>query len=132
MVRFVFKITETTMHFFLATDCAETPFQHILPRSKLARDLKDVFKRCAHFFMLPHVLYVFWFCDGRCQFVLFLLVAIHCCIFLSRDARKTIRAHLQICFLTVSISAVSCKYKLVIGQCMAKICAYLTKSYLFL
>lgn len=28
----------------LPEDCAETPFQHILPRSKLARDLKDVFK----------------------------------------------------------------------------------------
>ncbi|KAL9957123.1 hypothetical protein ACROYT_G038725 [Oculina patagonica] len=25
-------------------DCAESPFQHILPRSKLARDLQDVFK----------------------------------------------------------------------------------------
>lgn len=25
-------------------DCAESPFQHILPKSKLARDLKDVFK----------------------------------------------------------------------------------------
>ncbi|KAJ7340234.1 Nitrogen permease regulator-like 3 [Desmophyllum pertusum] len=25
-------------------DCAESPFQHILPRSKLARDFKDVFK----------------------------------------------------------------------------------------
>ena len=52
MVRFVFKITEITMHFYLATDCAETPFQHILPRSKLARDLKDVFKRFANLFIV--------------------------------------------------------------------------------
>ena len=55
MVRFVFKITEITMHFHLNTDCAETPFQHILPRSKLARDLKDVFKRFAHLFTSLHV-----------------------------------------------------------------------------
>lgn len=40
------------MHFYLATDCAETPFQHILPRSKLARDLKDVFKRFANLFIV--------------------------------------------------------------------------------
>ena len=63
MVRFVFKITEITMHFHLNTDCAETPFQHILPRSKLARDLKDVFKRFAH--LIRHCMYVFWFCDWQ-------------------------------------------------------------------
>ena len=51
------------MHFHLATDCAETPFQHILPRSKLARDLKDVFKRFAHFSC--YCMYVFWFCDWQ-------------------------------------------------------------------
>ena len=31
------------------TDCAESPFKHILPKSKLARDLKDVFKRFVYF-----------------------------------------------------------------------------------
>ena len=82
MVRFVFKITEITMHFFLATDCAETPFQHILPRSKLARDLKDVFKRFAHLFMLLHVLYVFWFCDWQMS-VRIIFVSGHSLLYLS-------------------------------------------------
>ena len=32
-----------------STDCAESPFQNMPARSKLARDLKDVFERWALF-----------------------------------------------------------------------------------
>ena len=51
----------------------------------------------------------FGFVIGRCQPILFVLAAIHCRAFLSADAGKMIRAHLQICFLTVGVFAVSCK-----------------------
>ena len=51
----------------------------------------------------------FGFVIGRCQLILFVLAAIHCRAFLSADAGKMVRAHLQICFLTVGVFAVSCK-----------------------
>ena len=51
----------------------------------------------------------FGFVIGRCQLILFLLAVIHRRAFLSTDAGKMIRAHVQICFLTVGVFAVSCK-----------------------
>lgn len=48
-LRFSFEYNVHRLLVEFSTDCAESPFENMPPRSKLARDLKDVFKRWAFF-----------------------------------------------------------------------------------
>ena len=47
IIKFYLLFIHTVMlkYTLFKSDCAESPFKHILPKSKLARDLKYVFKR---------------------------------------------------------------------------------------